>query len=64
MNGQEIREKIIANNKELDECVTPGIFVLNEKVKNLLAENRHLREICPHEFDELGYCVFCDTKVE
>ena len=63
MNGIEIREKIIANNKIIEEA-NPTMFTLNQKVKEALDENRRLRSICPHEYDETGYCIYCDAAVE
>lgn len=63
MNGLEIRNKIIQNNKIIEEG-QKSMFVLDKKVAAALEENKRLREICKHDFDELGYCKFCDTKVE
>ena len=57
MSGNEIREKIDANNliirSKLDN------FVLTDEIKNLLAENETLRNECPHEFID-GICIYCD----
>ena len=63
MNGNEIREKIIENNKIIEEG-QKSMFVLDKKVQAALEENRHLRNICRHDFDETGHCIFCDTKVD
>lgn len=63
MNGKEIREKIRSNNKAIEEAMSPSFFTLNKKVEALLAENEELRRVCPHEYDELGYCIYCDKKV-
>lgn len=63
MSGNEIREKIIENNKIIEEA-NPTIFVLNKKVQKALDDNRHLRSICPHEYDETGYCIYCDAAAE
>lgn len=63
MSGPEIRNKIIANNKIIEEG-QKSMFVLDRKVLAAIEENKHLRQICKHDFDELGYCKFCDTKVE
>ena len=64
MNGPEIREKIIECNKIISEQVTPAFFTLNEAVKEAQEAIKHLREVCPHEYDELGYCIYCDKKVD
>lgn len=61
MNGIEIRKKIIANNKEIAEQ-PHNIFVLNKRVQELLEENKALQEMCPHEYDELGFCIYCDKE--
>lgn len=64
MNGQEIREQIIQLNKVISEQVTPAIFTLNKTVQEAQDAIKHLREVCPHEYDELGYCIYCDKKVD
>lgn len=63
MNGIQIREKIIENNKIIEEG-QKSMFILDKKVLAALEENKRLRQVCRHEFNELGYCKFCDTKVE
>lgn len=62
MNGLEIREKIIQYNKLITKEFNPAIFTLNKKVSDAQKEIRHLRAICPHEYDELGYCIYCDKE--
>ena len=59
MDGPEIREIITKNNAIIAET-NPAIFVLNDKVRKALEENEKLRNICPHEYDETGYCIYCD----
>lgn len=61
MNGMEVRKRIIANNKLIAEQ-PHNIFILNKKIQELIEDNRHLQEICPHEFDETGYCIYCDKE--
>lgn len=63
MSGEQIRNKIIENNKIIEEA-NPAIFTLNKKVQEALDENRHLRSICPHEYDETGFCIYCDAAME
>ena len=59
MNGIDIRKKILENNKLIAEQ-PHNIFVLNQKIQKLIDENKWLQSICPHEYDELGYCIYCD----
>lgn len=63
MDGNEIRERIAINNKIIEET-NPAIFVLNEKVSKALKENEELRRICQHEYNDLGYCIYCDKQVD
>ena len=61
MDGNEIRRRIEKNNAII-EATNPAIFVLNSKVEAALKENKELREICHHEFDEMGFCIYCDKE--
>lgn len=63
MNGIEIRKLIIENNKKIQEQ-PHNIFVLNKYIQDLIEENRQLQNICPHEFDETGFCIYCDKEYE
>lgn len=63
MNGIEIRKRIIENNKLIAEQ-PHNIFVLNQKIQKLLDENRQLQELCPHEYDETGFCIYCDKEYQ
>lgn len=60
MNGEEIRKKITINNKIIEDSARLGFFTLNQRVQEALEENRQLRAKCHHEFNELGYCIYCD----
>ena len=63
MNGMEIQSKIIENMKIIEEEAKTGLFTLSKRAQEAIKENEHLRDICPHEFNELGYCKYCDKKV-
>ena len=63
MTKLEIRKKIDANNKMIEEAMTPNMFTLNNIVSTLLEDNRKLQYMCQHEVDENGYCVWCDLEV-
>lgn len=62
MTGQEIKEKIMKNNIIIEEFTNLAEFTLNKKVSDALNENAHLRNICPHEFNDLGFCIYCDKE--
>ena len=61
MSGEEIRQKIIENNKIIEQSLSPT-FVLNRAAQQAMEENKKLQNICQHEFDELGYCIYCDKE--
>lgn len=58
MTNFEIKEKIDANNRKIEELLNPSQFVLNNTVKKLLAENDALQAQCQHEFVD-GFCIYC-----
>lgn len=58
MRNIEIKERIDANNKIIEEIMKPNTFTLNNTVSNLLKENLELQSKCVHDFEE-GYCVYC-----
>lgn len=62
MNGPEIRKKINQNN-ELIETQNLNMFTLNKKVQVAIAQNKYLRSICNHKFEN-GYCIYCDAQEE
>lgn len=61
MNGEDIRKKIIENNLIIEQSLSPT-FVLNRAAQKALEENKKLQSICHHEFDDLGYCIYCDKE--
>jgi len=61
MNGQQIRERIDANNKKIRTALNK--FVLTDEINNLMRENEELRSICQHDFED-GFCKYCDIPVD
>ena len=64
MTQLEIRKKIDENNELMGKLLNPSQFVLNNCIAEILAENRELQKNCHHEFDEDGFCVWCDMMEE
>lgn len=64
MNGIEIQQKIIENLAIIEEEASSGLFTLSKRAQKAIEDNKRLREICPHEFDETGYCIYCDKEVD
>ena len=62
MNGPEIQAKIMANLTIIEEEAKSGLFTLSKRAKVAVEENKYLRDICPHEFNELGFCIYCDKE--
>ena len=64
MDKMEIRRQIDANNKRISEMLSPCTFILNNAVASLIAENKRLQSQCEHEWDENGFCIYCDILKE
>ena len=64
MHGIEIRKQIDENNKRISEILSPCTFLLNNAVAELVIENKKLQNECEHEFDEDGFCIYCDKIKE
>ena len=67
VNGNEIREKVQANNKKISRMFDQiEIFKLNVQISNLMEENKKLQKICEestrHSFDANGICRFCGVE--
>lgn len=60
MSGEQIKAQIIRNNKIIEQEARTGVFTLSKKAQEAIEENKHLRAMCHHEFDDLGYCIYCD----
>lgn len=62
MTGKEVRNEIIKYNKIIEGNISLTTFVLNRRVQEAQREIERLRTICPHEYDELGFCIYCDKE--
>ena len=58
MNKMEIHERIKFLNKQIEKCLKPNEFTLNNLVVELSKEIDELQKQCEHEFEE-GYCIYC-----
>lgn len=63
MNGLDIQKKIADNMRIIEEEAVKGTFTLSARASAALEDNKYLRGICPHVFDETGHCIFCDKEV-
>ncbi len=63
MTNLEIHEKINFNNKLIEDMMSPGQFVLNNTIADLLKENSELQKQCEHHFVN-GFCEFCYKQEE
>lgn len=61
MTPEQIKEKIDCNNQTIELLFSPNSFILNNAVRDLLAENAELQSQCHHEFEN-GYCKYCYKK--
>lgn len=62
MSGNEIKKRIEENDLII-ESQQKEMFILNEKVAKALEENRALRTLCPHEYEN-GICIYCRKEEE
>lgn len=61
MTQEEIKNKIIFNNREIEKKLDPSTFILQPEVIMLMEENDRLREECNHVFKN-GVCVYCGKE--
>jgi len=59
MTPQEIKERVDSLYDEVEKAIGQGIFVLNPRIQEIYDELEMLEEMCPHEYDELGHCIYC-----
>ena len=58
MTSEQIHNKIVENNNEIEKILTANRFTLNIKIQELLEENKKLQKECNHLFEN-GVCIYC-----
>ena len=58
MTNIEIKNKIDFLNRQIEECLSPNIFTLNNTVLSLQKEIDSLQRSCDHVYQD-GYCLYC-----
>jgi hypothetical protein len=64
MSGPDIQKKIAENMRIIEDEASHGMFTLSARANAALEDNKYLRGICPHCYDETGHCMFCDKEVD
>ena len=59
--SKEIKARVSQLNEELNRIITPGIFMLNGRVGEILDELESLQKRCKHNFIN-GICEFCEKE--
>lgn len=62
MTGPDTRKRINELNKFIATKITPETFVLIKEVVEAQEEIKMLQSSCPHEYDDLGFCIYCDLR--
>lgn len=60
MTGEQIKLRIEELNSQIREMIMPSFYTLNNGVQDLMNEIKNLQLQCPHEWDEDGFCVYCN----
>lgn len=63
MTSEQIHNKIIENNNEIEKILTANRFTLNIKIQELLEENKKLQKECDHLFEN-GVCIYCFKEAD
>ena len=64
MRGIDVNKKIIANLQIIEEEAKTGLFTLSKRAQAAIEDNKRLRDLCPHEYDETGHCIYCDKEAD
>ena len=59
--SEEIRAKINALNEQLEDCMDPTTFVLNQEAAAIFKQIESLRKQCHHSFENKE-CVYCGWR--
>lgn len=60
MTGEQIKLKIEEINHQIRELIMPSFYTLNNGITVLMDEIKDLQKNCPHEWDEDGFCIYCN----
>ncbi len=63
MTSEQIHNKIVENNNEIEKILTANRFTLNIKIQELLEENKKLQKECNHLFEN-GVCIYCFKEAD
>lgn len=63
MTSEQIHNKIVENNNEIEKILTANRFTLNIKIQELLEENKRLQKECNHLFEN-GVCIYCFKEAD
>lgn len=64
VKGELIKNQINSINEEIARSLKPNVFVLNNTVLELTNKIQNLQKACPHNFDEDGFCIYCNLMKE
>lgn len=63
MTSEQIHNKIVENNNEIEKILTANRFTLNIRIQELLEENKKLQKECNHLFEN-GVCIYCFKEAD
>ena len=63
MTSEQIHNKIVENNNEIEKILTANRFTLNIKIQELLEKNKKLQKECNHLFEN-GVCIYCFKEAD
>lgn len=61
MTGDEIRNEINYNNKQIQSLLDPSVFILQPEIQKYMEDNEYLMSICPHKYEH-GICIYCGKQ--